>query len=232
MVNSGITFDFVREGSSYNLSAYSSFNKNGVVTYSISPTATINDAFKFPFFNIVQNAPFRSVIYNESFTKLGAEIYFDKEMANTWITLARIYDAFIRKGYTIQSRISYDKCYVHDVFYISDHGVDYLFLEKYTNIDSSTPFTLEDGSDYLIHYPIIFKKTNTGYYSISPINSFDRIIRSTSLSPLYDSGDGYKVYRIEVYDLQAGINGLPVYQLNNGRQIPNIIPSKFNIDVW
>ena len=236
MLNSGMIYTFVRNGSDYNLSTSSTFspehgiyNVNSVNIGSLSLLR--NEIFEFPFYNLVQNTPFRVLIYNEPFTKLGSTLYFDKEMANTWITRARLYDAYIHIGGTVEPRISYDRCYVNDVFYVSDHGVDYLFFDRYINLDSLTPSSVNDA-DYLIHYPIIFKKTNSGYYSISPATSFEKIIQAKSLTPFYDRGDGYKVYRIEIYDLAAGINGLPVYQLYNGKQIPNIIPSKFNLDVW
>lgn len=230
MINSGLEILFTKDGDDYNILSYMNFSKDG----KSKPITSLDylyssGCFSFPFYKLVQNTPFKVIIYKEDVTTLGAQNYVDREMAKTWITLSRIYNALVRQGYQVPEIISYTPYYVPSLFYVSNKGVDYIYFTDYFDSEGNTK-DLSLRSQYIIYYPFIFKKSGSGYYSICPPNSFNKIIEVDTQTPFYDRGDGYIVYRC-VFKTPI-VQGIPVFEMSNRHILPNIIPDKFNLDRW
>lgn len=226
MINSGIEITYKKEGSSLVLDQLYSFTPSGGRDILNKNSVYLS----FPFFNLVQNTPYRVIIYNETFPSSGEKDYYKREMANTWITLARLYNTLRDSGVSIPDRISYTPYYINKVFYIQQ-GVSfsdcYLFFTEYDDGNGNVK-TSTNGADYLIFYPLIFKKTSIGYYSIYPVDGPSIWYPSeTEINP-YNEED----MRSYIIPANPSYQGIPVFELSKGGAVPNIIPSKFNLDMF
>lgn len=231
MINSGLEFTFIREGENYNVQDVFSFSPLGKSKESLNLALT-NTYFEFPFFNLVQNTPFKVTLYNEKPTSIGMREFYLREISKTWITLARIYDAMVSKGFTIPDRISYTPYFVPNIYYINKCYESYLFFENYVGSDGQV---VTNKADYLIFFPLIFTHISNGYISINPMYMFKDL--SDTLSPFYyDHDKHYEVFLLTKSnfspDSAPEFLGLPVFELSKGKNIPNIIPDKFNLDRW
>lgn len=243
MINSGIDIQFSRAPLADKvISAITFFDQKGrQVTSSDSQDIEflLNYEFQFHFYSLAQNTPFRCILYNESFNAESQDTFLLREMANTWCALAMIYNTATNQGMSITPRISYTQYFIPELYYISNNHIGYLYFKSYT--DGVNEKTASDGEEYLIHYPFIFKKSlnnsDIGYYALCTPRSLDMVIQGRGLPSLYTREDGFSVYYVPLSkNVNSGntpvIQGLPVFELNNGTQIPNIIPSKFNLDRW